>query len=301
MPDGITQFVRSAFRRGLVLARTFTPIGVKVGLLILGLVNTSSARAQTPSTNTAPTDPVTLAHRALNAELVAKGTTVYQSLKQRYPDAPDTGRWDIPPHAVGVFLNGGLGTTGSLEMVMPTEAWAKLSDPDRVALVEYLRGQVRDAQANSDPWTHTSSSAPAYLAEKAAVQGMGDDAWEIRIGHMDSDHYLVPDKTVLTGADYASKEAAIYVYADPKTDPVFNFDWDGGSVSQVKDYLKRTLKDPDSVQYVKWTKVIKTGDGYEVSVTYRAKNSLGGYALAVQTFDFDKAGTMTRAMARGEQ
>jgi PEP-CTERM motif len=35
-----------------------------------------------------------------------------------------------------------------------------------------------------------------------------------------------------------------------------------------------------SVKYSDWTKVVRTGVGYEVSVTFRAKNEMGGYVLA---------------------
>ena len=37
-----------------------------------------------------------------------------------------------------------------------------------------------------------------------------------------------------------------------------NSGWDS-SVYQVKDYLKLNMKDPDSLQYIEWSKVVKQG------------------------------------------
>lgn len=60
--------------------------------------------------------------------------------------------------------------------------------------------------------------------------------------------------------------------------------WDG-SVSCAKDYLKQTLKDPDSLKDEKWFPVQATSDGYwSVKVAYRAKNSYGAYNPGVATF-----------------
>lgn len=73
---------------------------------------------------------------------------------------------------------------------------------------------------------------------------------------------------------------------------VCNSAWDG-SVSQVEEYLKATLKDPDSMKDVKWGKVTKTSIGdFRVWVQYRAKNSFGAYILAHQTFLLNAAGVI---------
>jgi hypothetical protein len=72
---------------------------------------------------------------------------------------------------------------------------------------------------------------------------------------------------------------------------VQNSAWDG-SVYQVEDYLEDHLKDPDSVQYIEWSAVVKIGSGYVVRCKYRAKNSFGGYVLAHQYFRMDKKGNV---------
>ncbi|NLI36932.1 MAG: hypothetical protein GX416_10530 [Bacteroidales bacterium] len=65
------------------------------------------------------------------------------------------------------------------------------------------------------------------------------------------------------------------------------------SVSQVVQYLKDNLKDPDSYSGVEWSSVIKTDDGgYYVRHKYRAKNSFGGYALENKVFYLDSKGNV---------
>src|ERR1019366_2379635 len=59
---------------------------------------------------------------------------------------------------------------------------------------------------------------------------------------------------------------------------VENSQWDG-SVRQVKDWLKGHVRDPDSLEYIEWSPLLKNGDGYMVRVKYRAKNGFGGYEV----------------------
>ncbi|MDB4388210.1 hypothetical protein N9Z03_02250 [Akkermansiaceae bacterium] len=57
----------------------------------------------------------------------------------------------------------------------------------------------------------------------------------------------------------------------------------------VKDYLKQTLKDPDSYEAVSWDNFHSVGGGkYSVSHTYRAKNSFGGFNLETQSFIYSR-------------
>ena len=70
---------------------------------------------------------------------------------------------------------------------------------------------------------------------------------------------------------------------------VENSTWDA-SVHQVKSYLKKTLKDPKSVEYIEWSKVVETYDGYKVRCKYRAKNSFGGYVVENKIFFLDLNG-----------
>jgi len=72
---------------------------------------------------------------------------------------------------------------------------------------------------------------------------------------------------------------------------VYNSEWDA-SVYQVKDWLKQNLKDPKSLEYIEWSKVINTADNYVVRVKYRAKNSFGGYVVSNQLFTLSKTGTV---------
>ena len=73
---------------------------------------------------------------------------------------------------------------------------------------------------------------------------------------------------------------------------VSNSSWDG-SVSQVKDYLKVTLKDPKSLEFIEWSKVIKNDDGdFNVRVKFRAKNSFGGYVLETWWFYLSPSGAI---------
>lgn len=73
---------------------------------------------------------------------------------------------------------------------------------------------------------------------------------------------------------------------------VYNSSWDG-SVKQVKDYLKKNLKDPDSYESIEWSDVVKQSDGtFRVRHKYRAKNSFGGYVIENQLFVLDNNGNV---------
>ncbi len=92
---------------------------------------------------------------------------------------------------------------------------------------------------------------------------------------------------------------------------VYNSFWDN-SVSQVEEYFKKELKDPDSLQIIKWGDLeeledkekekVKEKEGYpllglwvdmtkyRVRVEYRAKNSFGGYVVKDNYFYLDSLG-----------
>lgn len=64
-----------------------------------------------------------------------------------------------------------------------------------------------------------------------------------------------------------------------------NSEWDG-AVRPVTEYLRRHLKDPDSVEYIEWSPVhityVEGQPFWRVRVKYRAKNSFGGYVIEEQ-------------------
>jgi hypothetical protein len=80
--------------------------------------------------------------------------------------------------------------------------------------------------------------------------------------------------------------------SNPAHAVVENSQWDG-SVRQVKDWLKEHVRDPDSLEYVEWSPLVKNGDGYTVRVKYRAKNGFGGYEVEERVFSLDQAGNVT--------
>lgn len=82
--------------------------------------------------------------------------------------------------------------------------------------------------------------------------------------------------------------------SNPTHAVVENSQWDG-SVRQVKDWLKGHLRDPDSLEYIEWSPVVKDGEGYTVRVKYRAKNGFGGYEVEERVFSLDQAGNVTHA------
>lgn len=65
-----------------------------------------------------------------------------------------------------------------------------------------------------------------------------------------------------------------------------------GSVSQVKKYLKKNLKDPKSYESIEWGEVIENENGYMVRHKYRAKNSFGGYTIENNVFHLDLKGNI---------
>jgi len=69
-----------------------------------------------------------------------------------------------------------------------------------------------------------------------------------------------------------------------------------GSVSQVEEFLENNLKDPQSLQVTHWGKVVKIGENYSVYVSYRAKNSFGGYDSENRSFIFDSNGNIIQTL-----
>ena len=75
---------------------------------------------------------------------------------------------------------------------------------------------------------------------------------------------------------------------------VKNLPWDN-SVIPVKNYIKNNLKDPSSLEFIRWGNVIKTANGtYVVNVKYRAKNSFGGYVVNDQIFTLNSSGQILK-------
>jgi len=65
-----------------------------------------------------------------------------------------------------------------------------------------------------------------------------------------------------------------------------------GSVRQVKDWMEKNLKDPDSVEYIEWSPVQKMADRFVVRCKYRAKNSFGGFVIENKLFKMDLNGNI---------
>ena len=74
---------------------------------------------------------------------------------------------------------------------------------------------------------------------------------------------------------------------------VRNSDWDG-SVAQVKSWLKSNVKDPSSLEFIDWSPVTETENGYLVRVKYRAKNSFGAFVVEEKLFVLDSSGSIIK-------
>ena len=59
--------------------------------------------------------------------------------------------------------------------------------------------------------------------------------------------------------------------------------WDG-SYREVKDYLKLTAHDPDSIKIESCTEAYKAEDGWDVGCSWRGKNAFGGLVLQSARF-----------------
>ena len=257
--------------------------------------------ATIPSSNIAQVAPTPISEtpsvpqETLDPALVARGKALYEKLKHDYPDVPMLPDHDLPPHTIDISMLRTLSSHPYLDLSMPLPVWNKLGAGDKDALVAFIHSQIDTARAHPEKYADLDPRAPAYAIEVQSIPTVKDAAWAIHVGHLDNEGYLNEDKVVLQGADYdpSGPNDLTLIYANAKNDAVYNSLWDG-SVSQVEDYHKKHLNDPDSVQYSDWTKVIKTGVGYQVSVTFRAKNEFGGYVIHDQTFAFDKQGSVTR-------
>ena len=67
-----------------------------------------------------------------------------------------------------------------------------------------------------------------------------------------------------------------------------------GSVYQVESWLRQNLKDPESLEFIEWYKVVERKDGsFSVVVEYRAKNGFGGFNVEKMKFFLDSKGNIT--------
>lgn len=113
-------------------------------------------------------------------------------------------------------------------------------------------------------------------------------AWLVSVFFMPSDH---KKETASTKTHTVKKDTA-------PIEVVMNSPWDG-SVSQVEDYIKSHINDPDSYQSVTWYKVIKKGNGnFIINHKYRAKNVFGGYVVKLQKFILDHNGVVLEVQDR---
>mgnify|MGYP000887312634 CR=1 FL=1 len=97
----------------------------------------------------------------------------------------------------------------------------------------------------------------------------------------------------IASSGYCSEGSSSSSYSS-KT--VKNSSWDG-SVYQVKDWLRKNLKDPGSLEFIEWGKVVETSSGYSVKVKYRAKNSSGGYVIEEKIFTLDHSGNVLNVLS----
>lgn len=107
---------------------------------------------------------------------------------------------------------------------------------------------------------------------------------------------LINDRIENTYKKKATEEIRKGVERKENGTKIENSSWDG-SVPQIKKYLKKNLKDPDSYESIEWGKVIETNKGYTVRHKYRAKNSFGGYGVENQIFYLDEKGNITNVIS----
>lgn len=69
-----------------------------------------------------------------------------------------------------------------------------------------------------------------------------------------------------------------------------------GAIPGVERYIKRSLKDPDSMQIIEWGRPAKDCAGYTTTVKFRAKNSYGGYVVETHIVTLDPSGAVTMSM-----
>lgn len=79
-------------------------------------------------------------------------------------------------------------------------------------------------------------------------------------------------------------------------------DPDDNSVPQVKAFLRENLKNPDSLEFMEWSKVNRTKEGlFFVRAKYRARNSFNALIVVNQVFFLDAAGKVINYVPAPEQ
>lgn len=176
----------------------------------------------------------------------------------------------------------------AVEIGKHKEAWDLLKDvpdtfkPDVVAMRETAYTNATAAlweQANTALAEVDTNALALYQAEAPllALTSMNDSDAKAELER-------VQKQIAEREAAEKAKEEAIAAERGPRPE---NSEWDA-AVKEVTAFLRKNLKDPDSIQYDEWSPVSAlelNGKHYwAVRVRYRAKNSFGGYVLSNQVF-----------------
>jgi hypothetical protein len=293
-------FVLGVFFTGLGLGASNNPpppATVSVAPLAPPVVSQPSPKPSTlPVGAPLPVKPVEPKKKPLPFDpiLAQQGEEVFKALRLAHPDFPDDGKHGAPPRTVYVLVMGEATDSPFMQLGMPRTVWDGIPEANRAALVAYVKSQIAEARAHPEKFGYIPFTAPAYASAKRNIGNMKDGAWEVGVGTLDEGGGLDIQETVLRGENRVGGQYNVEPDI-PKEGPVMNSAWDG-SVRQVKDYLKQHLNDPDSIQYEKWGPVMKAGWGYQVSVSYRAKNPFGAYILKQQRFTLNGSGVITEVI-----
>ena len=149
----------------------------------------------------------------------------------------------------------------------------RLSAAVRAQLFEedYLQAEAMRA-VREERAAHRQKVAAAAAAERIAAARLSAPPAEPPV-----------PETVADGAPRLSER--------PANDPA------DSSVWQVKEHLKRTLMDPDSIEYISWSPVMDSGDEFRVVCSYRAQAGSFGMVTEKKVFFMDREGRVTAVSA----
>lgn len=201
----------------------------------------------------------------------------------------------VDSHTLGEFKDGKMYSyTITLWGRIANNEFFTLTESDINDICVFYKGFLKENYTFDSLLTRSSIEGKTYVFTKNNLAiTINDDLDEVR-GKIEITYENRPVSAPIERerqAAYEKNHPETYSSTPTHTVEVKNSGWDG-SVKQVKDYLKYTLRDPDSYESIEWSVVKEKSDGYYVRHKYRAKNGFGGYVVANQLFHLDFSGNV---------
>jgi hypothetical protein len=156
----------------------------------------------------------------------------------------------------------------------------------------------------------SKSRARFFLEDYAHAQAMNTVVAERRMDEAQQDRVARETVRAKPARDNPRRANAPPPELEPESEPVFAYTPPAGyeagppvnspgdsSVWQVRSYLEQTLRNPGSIQYLEWSRVMQSEREYRVVCRYRANAGDFGLVTEKKVFFMDEMGRVTAVSA----